>query len=114
MNGGCDSRLSRPGSWTGQTSTSAGMSSDHRRKIEAPPPAYGKQNRRTWACGFGLGQVIHALVMAVRFRVMHAHIGFVEDSRGGLHSGNEITDTDFLTHYPVEHEKVLLSNQGNG
>jgi amino acid adenylation domain-containing protein len=32
--------------------------SDQARKIETPPPAYGKQNRRRWACGLGLRQVI--------------------------------------------------------
>src|SRR5438128_2230862 len=58
---GSSNRLSRPGSWTGQTSISGGRASGQERNIEAPPPACGKQNRRKCACGFGLGLVSQGL-----------------------------------------------------
>jgi hypothetical protein len=46
--------LPRPGSWIGNTSTADGKLLAQLRKMSAPPPAYGKQNRLSPACGFGL------------------------------------------------------------
>src|SRR5215207_6658948 len=50
-------RFSRAGSWTAHISLSDGRASDHPRNTEAPPPAYGNQNSRSRACGFGFGQI---------------------------------------------------------
>src|ERR1043166_4915106 len=41
----------------------------HARKMEAAPPAYGKQNRRTLACGFGLRRPSQRFVPPVFFTV---------------------------------------------
>src|SRR5712691_2402727 len=43
-------RFSRPGSWIGQSAIAGGSASDHPRNMEAPPPAWGKQNRRKRDC----------------------------------------------------------------
>src|ERR1039457_5028533 len=80
MSGVSISRVPRPGNSTGQTSTSAGKPSDQVRKIEAPVPAYGKQNRRRRACGFGLRQAIQeskavVMVMDRAFLLLHFLVG---------------------------------------
>src|SRR5947207_2039998 len=47
---GCSpSRVSRPGSWIGRTSTSGANSRHHGRKNAGPPPACGKQKSRSGA-----------------------------------------------------------------
>jgi len=56
---------SRPGSWTGRTSSAGGKSRDQLRKTDAPPPANGKQKRRSGACGFVLGQGSQGLLFVV-------------------------------------------------
>ena len=65
VQGGSFNLLPRPGSWMGNTSTADGKLLAQLRKISAPPPAYGKQNRLSFACGFGLrpanqGEVIRS------------------------------------------------------
>jgi hypothetical protein len=70
MNGGSINRCSRPGSLTAHTSISGGKSAAQVRKIPAPPPAYGKQNRRKRACGFGAAEVTQVsedVVVVMRF-----------------------------------------------
>src|SRR5271154_1250790 len=49
--GGSAMRISRPGGCIAQTSISPGRALAQLRKIDAPPPAYGKQKRRILACG---------------------------------------------------------------
>src|SRR5688572_14506141 len=51
----------RPGNAAHHTSTSPGSSPGQSRKTLAPPPAYGKQNRRKRALGLARGDTHHGL-----------------------------------------------------
>ncbi len=53
--GGSVRRLSRPGNCTETTSTMEDIDSGHSRNVMVPPPANGKQNRRTAARGLARG-----------------------------------------------------------
>jgi len=56
VNGRSPNRFSLPGNWITRISISGGNRSGQEWNIEAPPPAYGKQNRRAEACAFGFRQ----------------------------------------------------------
>jgi hypothetical protein len=94
MNGGSINRCSRPGSLTAHTSISGGKSAAQVRKIPAPPPAYGKQNRRMRACGFGAAEVTQVsedVVVVMRFApiaICHAMCPFPPVSSPVLFGSN--------------------------
>ena len=57
------------------TSTESGNLFGQVRNAEAPPPPYGKQNKRTEADGFGFGQINQELAVAVLCMLLNSHYG---------------------------------------
>lgn len=65
LNRRSESRHPCPGSSIGQTSTSEVRLDDHEEKVDAPPPAYGKQKSRSLALGLRLECVTQELIVRV-------------------------------------------------